>query len=498
MKSITYRYITLLFLAFYSFYAYSQQDRFHAVSDMYGKDIYVTNNTAANVAFLMIDGKVKPASKVKNVTVAFGSKCFKVESTPYIVKKKQYVVLKDKENVYLLKEEDAPIYLSTFRSKSYWQSAYDALSGDYTYLDFKKGRIYHSAKANVVYDDLTEITWSGFDMEDEDILMYFREAKGEEQKIKFSSFNECKDVVFLKDSQIQSYIDKYNARIAEEQARIAREKREKEIQDSIYNCKLRLAIAKEDNVYGSDSAKTYVDKGDTIAIFMYDKNRNLFKGRFRYSVLLFSPEDIKFVDSHQVYVPGQYSWQTKYVDESKDADFLKEQGEIGVEDRFIVAAEYDDTHTEIYLAQLNAAIKAVKDEEARRKKQQIFITGIGYSYDDNSYSSRFGMFFDVYNCFSKNIKYIEFTMTNYNAVGDVQRDDIGRSSAKVTGIGPIEPGEGGRYDFDDVFWDDRDVIRKTKLTNVKILFTDGTSKSFSGAANIEKHFTDDAWDADNE
>ena len=52
------------------------------------------------------------------------------------------------------------------------------------------------------------------------------------------------------------------------------------------------------------------------------------------------------------------------------------------------------------------------------------------------------MRFDIYNCFSKTIKYVELTMTNYNAVGDVQRDDMGRSSRTVRGIGPIEPEDG--------------------------------------------------------
>ena len=106
------------------------------------------------------------------------------------------------------------------------------------------------------------------------------------------------------------------------------------------------------------------------------------------------------------------------------------------------------------------------------------------------------MYFDIYNCFSKTIKYVEFTMTNYNDVGDVQRDDLGRASRTVRGIGPIEKEEGGRYSWDDIFWDDRDVINKTRLTNVKFIFTDGSTKVFSGYANINKHMTSDAWDKD--
>ena len=85
-------------------------------------------------------------------------------------------------------------------------------------------------------------------------------------------------------------------------------------------------------------------------------------------------------------------------------------------------------------------------------------------------------------------------MTNYNAVGDVQRDDMGRSSRTVRGIGPIEPEDGGRYTWDDIFWDDNGIIDNTRLTSVKFIFKDGTTRVFSGNANIKKHMTADAWD----
>jgi hypothetical protein len=71
---------------------------------------------------------------------------------------------------------------------------------------------------------------------------------------------------------------------------------------------------------------------------------------------------------------------------------------------------------------------------------------------------------------------------------------MGRASRTVRGIGPIEKEEGGRYSWDDVFWDDRSVIKKTRLTHIKFIFTDGTSKVFSGYTNINKHMSDDAWD----
>lgn len=79
------------------------------------------------------------------------------------------------------------------------------------------------------------------------------------------------------------------------------------------------------------------------------------------------------------------------------------------------------------------------------------------------------------------------TLVAYNAVGDVQRDDIGRSSVKVKGIGPIAPDESGTYDWDELFWDDNDIIERVVPTKITITFMDGTIKSFSGKSNIDKH-----------
>ena len=171
-----------------------------------------------------------------------------------------------------------------------------------------------------------------------------------------------------------------------------------------------------------------VYKGDTLAIFSYKASEDKYVARFRYSNLLFEPKDIEFLDTKTTTTEGQYSWERKTVKTSEDANYLKEKKEEGREQRFIVATKYDDEQTRIWISKLQSALDDYNKDIAYKKRNQIFITGIGYAYDSNEYSSRFGMQFDIYNCFSKTIKYVEFTMTNYNAVGDVQRDDIGWSS----------------------------------------------------------------------
>lgn len=488
MKKSWFLFVLLLYSTS-SFFA--QEDRFSEISQAKGKDIYVLDNTPLNIAFTIVDGKVKPIRKAKNLSVTMAGKVYSVDNNTYNFKKDTYLVLKGKEETILLKEEDAPLYLSSFVSKTYWQEIYDLYRNDYVYLNYKKYNQVHSANATVEYDDLTRIEWRGFDISDKGASYNMCEYNGiyplDVFKVESKFFEESKDLIFIKKNDIQPYIEKYNSRIA-------KEKREKEIADSITNSKLRLAIALKDANYMDDDRPIKVHKGDTLAIFSYNASEDEYVARFHFSNLLFKLEDIEFLDTKKTTTEGRYSWETKTTKTSADADYLKTKGEEGKEQRFGIAAAYDDVQTDIYVKKLKSVIDDYNKEVAYKKKNQIFITGIGYVYDSNEYSNRFGMRFDIYNCFSKTIKYVEFTLTNYNAVGDVQRDDMGHSSRTVRGIGPIVPEDGGRYSWDDIFWDDRDVISKTRLTNVKFIFTDGTTRVFSGYANINKHLSSDAWD----
>lgn len=483
--------LSLLLLLLCASSLLAQEDRFSDINQVKGKDVYVLDNSALNVAFTIVDGKVKSIQKVKNLNVTIARKVFSVAKDLYTYKKDSYVVLKDDKATILLKEEDAPLYLSSFVSKTYWQEKYDLYRQDYVYLNYKKYDHVHSAKATILYDDLTLIEWKRFEIYDKGAIFYLSELNDAEPldifMVDSKYFEGSKDQVFIKKDDIQPFINKYNARLA-------KEKQEKEKADSIANTKLRLAIALDEANYMLDDREIKVYKGDTMAIFSYNATEDKYVARFRFANLLFKSSDIKFLDTKETTTTGKYSWDTKTIKKSADADFLKAKGEDGKVQRFEVAADYDDIHTQIYISLLKSAIAKYDKEVAFKKKNQIFLTGIGYVYDSNEYSHSFGMRFDIYNCFAKTIKYVELTLTNYNAVGDIQRDDMGRSTRTVRGIGPIEPQDGGRYSWDDIFWDERDVIDKTRLTGVKFIFKDGTTKVFSGYKNIEKHMTANAWD----
>ena len=487
MKKLIYLFVIL----FYGTSLYAQEDRFSDVSQTKGKNVYILDDTPLNVAFTIVDGKVKPIQKIKNMNVTMAGKVYSVDNSEYNYKKNSYIVLKGSNETLLLKPEDAPLYLSSFVSKTYWQEKYDLYRNDYVYLDFKKYPQLHSQNATVLYDDLTRIEWRGLEVSGNGGTYNMCEYNGAYPlasfKVTSSLFENKKDIYFVKKDDIQPYVEKYNARIA-------KEKRDKEIADSITNSRLRLAIALDEATFDDEGREIKVRKGDTLAIFSYKAGEDKYVARFRYCNLLLKSGDVEFLDTKTTTTGGTYSWERKTIKTSANADFLKSKGEEGKFERFRIAAEYDHEKTSIWLDQLKAAIDDYNKDVAYKRKNQIFITGIGYVFDSNEYSHSFGMRFDIYNCFSKTIKYVEFTLTNYNAVGDVQRDDLGHRSRTVKGIGPIEPESGGRYSWDDIFWDERGVIEKTKLTNVKFIFKDGTTRVFSGNANIKKHISSDAWD----
>ena len=66
---------------------------------------------------------------------------------------------------------------------------------------------------------------------------------------------------------------------------------------------------------------------------------------------------------------------------------------------------------------------------AHYRKNNIFILDQSYSYS----SWRFGLAFKFFNCFGKEIKYIEITVCAYNQVGDRQRDDPWRQPDRRDG-----------------------------------------------------------------
>lgn len=454
---------------------YAQNDIFSSVQEVPGKQVYVMPGNLNPCTYVLIDGKLKLTQKDKKHTYTFTGRSYMVDSELYLYKKENYLVLKGGQDIFFLKETDSPLYLSLFRNENWWNDYVNDLNNSYTFLDIEKGNQYHRSSITVCYDKLSRLKWTGFSLGETDVNLKVEEVTesgGIENSFVISNtqFKSLKDIAFIHKDNIKPYVTKY-------EERLAKEKREKSIRDSIYNCQLRFATATRDMTFGDEDDETKVYEGDTIAVYEYNDSVHKFIGRFHYENLEFDEDDIKFVDSSLF---GQ----------SKDKQFLMLKQREGADVRFKAAYNYDNERTQRWIEELRGRLQALKDRAAYLKNHQIFITKAGYNYDDD----QFGMNYDIYNCFGKTIKYVEITLTCYNNVEDVQRDYFGYSTKKVRGIGPIEPGSGGSYSWEKIFWDEYDVIKNCRITAIRFIFKDGTSKAFSGYANIRKHFTSDAWD----
>lgn len=128
-------------------------------------------------------------------------------------------------------------------------------------------------------------------------------------------------------------------------------------------------------------------------------------------------------------------------------------------------------------------LQQVQATKEKMNREQIFLMSLNAAHSDYM----FGLEFNFYNCYSKDISQIEITIIPVDAKGRLQRDRFNRNERSVRCMGPIKPGEPAQYTFDELFWDDSGRIRYMRVTNLTFFFADGTHKTFSGHEKILKH-----------
>lgn len=169
-----------------------------------------------------------------------------------------------------------------------------------------------------------------------------------------------------------------------------------------------------------------------------------------------------------------------------DKEYLMARGDVGINTRRSVAADNNAKYSAgvlLWMDNYSAELQSKIDKtNAYYKKNGILILDQEYSFSDY----RFGLKFNFYNCFSKDIKYIVLTVVGYNQVGDKERDDWGNHTKEARCIGPIKPTNTGVYDFNDLFKDEKDIIKELKVEKVVVTFMDNTTKTFSGKSNVDK------------
>ena len=199
--------------------------------------------------------------------------------------------------------------------------------------------------------------------------------------------------------------------------------------------------------------------GDNVAYIGYSKSRNSFFGLYLGNIYTMGGTTFAFQDP-------------------SDSTFLIGREEMGFDIRMKYAKEYDSIAIITYKAKQDSIEKVMRSKE-------LFIMDANYAFGEHSPQS--GISIKVYNCYSKQIKYIDISLVPYNKVGDIQVDYFGNKEKKVQCIGPISPEETGIFEFSDIYWDEYNVIELIKMTQIKITFMDGTTKNYSGVANVKKH-----------
>lgn len=169
-----------------------------------------------------------------------------------------------------------------------------------------------------------------------------------------------------------------------------------------------------------------------------------------------------------------------------DKTYLDLRGAIGEDTRRKLAAANDIEFSTAAILKITERAEKLRERldkiKAHYRKNNIFILDQSYSYS----SWRFGLAFKFFNCFGKEIKYIEITACAYNQVGDRQRDDIGQHTREARCIGPIPANEIATYDFDELFWDDNDIIDKLKVEKIVITFMDNSIRTYSGKTQVDR------------
>ena len=449
-------------------FGYGQNDKFSTYAEMVGKEVTfydAAQQIKALGKFLFVKNEKGKLVAVKDVT-PFQSiqngECFHVNQI-VTIKDKQYLECTSaNETIYFLVSEKYPI-LPNFRSASVWEEVLHSLREECPYLKLQDKQKY--AQNDIVLGKFVKVTWNNFE---------FPKTIGSDV---FFSYNHGRYTSRIPYASIRRSDFASERDIQEEKRRQDEEERR------------RVELEKKDSI------------DDYIPIIARSKYHDS-----DWNEML----DSLGVDKHHVYAiidnkAHVYHWKEKTVsldslvfDDEERYQFLLRRGNKGLAIRKQIAFQQDSVMllgvAHCLDSLRNISQRAENEYYNELNRQQIFILKDLYSYSEY----RFGKKFKFYNCFNKRIKYINITLTAYNGVGDIQRDDIGRSSAKLRGIGPIEKGDIASYDWDEIFWDDNDIINKVLITNISFTFFDGTTKSYSGKANIDKHRAANCYEDDDD
>ncbi len=395
-------------------------------------------------------------------------------------KRKQYLSIRAEGTTLYLLIDKKHDYLKNCRSVSYWEDEFEKHTDKYSHINYQSPLIsFNGDKNDLVFGKYLPVSWFSIQCPKQ-----IQDSFKIESKVQDNTHYWTIEEITNNMSSFLSQ-EEFDKELEIEQARLLAEKIEKERRDSIADvttiCEaVILHTAKAEEILREKNIDNYRDE-ETIYLSIYGYEERVlnpyFKDRIeRYYIGYALGEVFRFPAS-----------ALSFTDESARAFIESRSLDDGLQRRKSVAQKNDEVRREEYLQQLIERTEWMYERlqalEKFRQQKRILILDQEYSFS----SYQFGLKFEFYNCYQKAIKYINLTITAYNRVGDIQRDDLGSSKKDIRCIGPLEKGETGIYDFDELFWDERDIIHRLVATNIKVTFMDNSTLSYSGQKNVELH-----------
>lgn len=464
----------------------------NSVDEIYGKSIFITkldtelSNEFRSSCLLKIGDKYKKFSKQKQLSNTIIDAQTYQTSTPFTIKKESYVCLGNANITLYVPTKTIEHLLPTYiLSTSVIDSLFNSYKQNYEYVNYSK--LKNTDRLNL---------GSGI-IKNNIILNRYLPIKWIRHTYLHKETPFMADICVFSDTSHITYNYIYNLvqrgilvskEIVNEEIRKDEEQKlairlELEREDSITASKDFYAVVKQAHTVYEENGSIHdaFEVGDTLSLFAYNDKEKCFVAFHRFTPVLLKSKYPLYSKTYKQWFNENYS--TK----SKETEYLLRMCTNANGQRREKARVADSLIQYRALLRIERALDSlhhiIDSTKQVYKKKQIFITNQDYVFAE--YGGRFGLTWSFFNCFNKEIKYIELIVRPYNQVDDIQRDDIGRTEAKARCIGPIERGEHATFSFDNLFWDDNDIIKYVRLTYIKITFKDNSTKVYSGWENIK-------------
>lgn len=477
---------------------------FNSIDSVYGHVVYISRvnydiaKELRKTALIKEEKKYKKFSRVidqKKMLYDIESHSYTV-SYPITIKKKQYLCLKGDTCILYIPikviEKLLPNYLISI---DYLNNKFNYYRTNYAYLNITqpgqlnaldKKAIGYKNRSNILSDlilgKFTKVKWISYAPNNMYMPMYvnvvFVDDTVAVRCLDIEKY--AKSELFISQIQMDTLLKYEEERKLTERRRQDSIRMELERRDSILSSHNYWAVAKKQNTIVSllTNETVQVNSGDSIPIYAYYNRKKSLVGYYKSAIVCLTPQ----YGTYDSWVSENYTIGGDVLSFfiRRCTDMTNSRKEWArIDDSLRIERDIKDMYRRI-----DSVNRYIDSTRKAYRQKQIFITNQDYVYAE--YGGRFGLKWTFYNCFGKTIKYIQITVKSYNQVDDIQRDDLGRSEASAKCIGPIEPGDFGTYSFDNLFWDDNDVIRYLRPTYIKITFKDNSTKCYSGWDNIKK------------